>query len=191
MRGPATPTNPLRPGPLEWPFGTSAEGQRVELRAMQAKPNSGLYAGFLMDPQRRLSYFTMYHQHYRVLIGYIWRTQDFPWMGDWQENRRAKQPPWNGQVIARGMEFGTTPFGGPMRQVVEEGRLFGVPVYRWIGGGERLTARYLAFLAEIPAGFRGVADVQVGDKTIVITERETGNRIAVAGAPAARLDSPE
>jgi hypothetical protein len=80
------------------------------------------------------------------------------------------------------MEFGTTPFGGPMKNVVEEGSLFGVPVYRWIGGRERLTVRYVAFLAEIPEGFRGVENLEIRDGAIQLTERETGNIISVKSA---------
>jgi len=189
VRGAASAAMSLRPGPLEWPFGLAPDGRRVELRTMQSQPRAGLYAAFLMDQQRPLSYFTMYHPDYRVLIGYLWRTQDFPWVGDWQENRRATQPPWNGKVIARGIEFGTTPFGGPMRRVVEEGRLYGVPLYRWIGGNRSLTVRYLAFLTEIPAGFRGVAAVELRPGAILLTERETARQITIASAGAAGLVS--
>lgn len=189
VRG-AAPWVPLRAGPLTWPRAVAADGAPVDLRPMVTKPGSGLYAAYLMDPDRPLSYFTMYHADYRVLIGYVWITQDFPWIGDWQENRRAQQPPWNGKVIARGMEFGTTPFGGPMRQVVEEGRLYGVPVYRWIGGAERLATRYLAFLAEIPPGFRGVADVGVEQGFITVRERQTGRSLRIAAGRAARLRPP-
>ncbi len=189
VRG-AAPWSPLRPGPLRWPQGAAPDGTPVDLRPMLTKPGSGLYAAYLMERSRPLSYFTMYHQDYRVLIGYIWITEDFPWIGDWQENRRATQPPWDGKVVARGMEFGTTPFGGPMRQVVEEGRLYGVPVYRWIGAAERLATRYLAFLAEIPPGFRGVADVEVGEDFLSVREQQTGRILRVAAARAGRLRSP-
>ncbi len=191
VRGAAGSWLSLRPGLLEWPFGISPDGRRVELRTMQPQPRAGVYAAFLMDPKRALSYFTMYHPGYRVLIGYLWRTRDYPWVGDWQENRRATERPWDGQVIARGIEFGTTPFGGPMRRVVEEGRLYGVPVYRWIGGGARLTARYLAFLVEIPAGFRGVAAVEVRPGAIVLTERETARQIILESVGAAGLASAD
>jgi len=187
FRGGPAASSPLRPGPLTWPVGVAPDGTTVDLRPMVDRAGSGLYVGYLMDAGRPLSYFTLYNENFRVLIGYVWITKDFPWIGDWQENRRATQPPWNGQVIARGMEFGTTPFGGPMRQVVEEGRLFGVPVYRWIGGGERLSTRYLAFLAEIPLGFRGVADLQVQDGYLVLTERQTGRTLRVAAGRAAML----
>lgn len=186
VRG-AAPWVPLRAGPLNWPNGVAPDGTPVDLRPMVGKSGSGLYAAYLMEQGRPLSYFTMYSENYRVLIGYVWITKDFPWIGDWQENRRATQPPWNGKVIARGMEFGTTPFGGPMRQVVEEGRLYGVPVYRWIGAGERLSTRYLAFLAEIPPGFGGVADVRVDESSIVVIERKTGRTFRVAARRAAGL----
>jgi hypothetical protein len=172
----------LRAQEVVWPQGTAQNGEKTDLRVMQAQPNSRTYAGFLMDPDRERSYFTMYNGGYRVLIGYIWHTKDFPWIGDWQENHRNTTPPWNGQVVARGMEFGTTPFGGPMQQVVKEGSLFDVPIFRWIGGRERLAVRYAAFLAEIPEGFRGVADLQVKEGAIEITERETGNVISIKSA---------
>jgi hypothetical protein len=175
-------TNSLDVGEVIWPDGKAKGGAKTDLRVMQPKPHSGTYGGYLMDPGREKSYFTMFHTGYRVLIGYVWRTKDFPWMGDWQENQRVAQPPWNGEVVARGMEFGTTPFGGPMKNVVAEGSLFGVPVFRWIGARERLTARYLAFVVEIPGGFRGVADLQVKDGAIEISERETGKVIAIKSA---------
>ena len=176
------PGDTLQSGPVVWPRGTSLEGQPVSLRAMQTKPHAGTYYALLMDPQKEMAYFTMYHQDYRVLIGYIWRTADYPWIGDWQENRSNEPAPWERQVVARGMEFGTTPFGGPMEQVVEEGSLYGVPLYRWIGSRQRLTTRYVAFLAEIPEGFHGVEDLQLADGQITITERETGSVLTLPSA---------
>ena len=182
VRPEGSPPNSLQAKPIEWPIGTSYNGKKVSLREMQMRPEAYTYYGVLMDQARERSYLTVYHTDYRILVGYVWRTRDFPWLGDWQENRRMKIPPWNGEVIARGLEFGTTPFGGTMREVVEEGRVYGVPVYRWIGGRERLTVRYVAFLAEIPDDYKGVADVEVRDGRIHITERETGRIISLSSA---------
>ncbi len=182
VRRPADDGNSLQPGAIRWPKGTSRDGKEVSLREMQTGANAGTYYGLLMDPAREESYLTAYNKDLRVLIGYIWRTEDFPWIGDWQENQRATVPPWNGKVIARGLEFGTTPFGGPMKTVVEEGELYGVLQYRWIDGGQRLTARYLAFVTEIPDGYQGVADVETQNGQIRITERETGKIISLKSA---------
>ncbi len=172
----------LSPRPVQWPTGTSHDGKKVSLREMQTRPNAGLYYAVLMDPKRERSFFTMFHKDHHVLIGYLWYTKDFPWMGDWQENKSNSGLPWNRQVVARGMEFGTTPFGGPMEQVVRRGSLYGVPVYRWIGGRERVNVRYVAFLSEIPTGYRGVENVEVKAGQIVITERETGSVISLKSA---------
>jgi hypothetical protein len=182
VRGAARPNRMLRSGAVTWPSGTSPDGKSVSLREMQTQPKSGIYYALLMDQGRERSYFTMYHKNYNVLIGYVWHTKDFPWLGDWQENKGNTGLPWNGKVIARGMEFGTTPFGGPMEQVLKEGSLYGVPMYRWIAGGQRVTVRYIVFLAEIPDGFRGVDNVEVAGGRIVLTERETGKKTTVSSA---------
>ncbi|MCG8653342.1 MAG: hypothetical protein MI861_26120, partial [Pirellulales bacterium] len=144
--------------------------------------NAGTYAGFQMDPDRERSWFTMYHDDMKSLIGYVWKTSDFPWMGDWQENGRNKQLPWQGKVKARGMEFGTTPFGGPMQNVVSAGDLWETPQYRWLPGRQRVTVRYVAFLLEIPDDFRGVADVQAKDGEILVVERGTSERYTIKSA---------
>ncbi len=179
VRRPVDPGNTLKPGPVQWPDGISRDGKKVSLREMQTPPNAGTYYGLLMDPAREESYLTAYNKDLRVLIGYVWRTEDFPWVGDWQENKRNDVVPWNGKVVARGLEFGTTPFGGPMQKVVAEGDLYGVPQYIWIEGRERRTVRYLAFVTEIPDGYQGVANVESKDGKIRITERESGKMITL------------
>ena len=179
VRPPIEDHNSLRAGPLHWPIGTSREGKKVSLREMQAPPNTGTYYGILMDPSREESYFTAFNKDLRVLIGYIWKTEDFPWIADWQENQSIDVFPWNGKVIARGLEFGTTPFAGSMKKVVDEGKLYGVRQYRWIEGRNRLTARYLAFITEIPDGYQGVESIECHGEKIDITERETGEIISL------------
>lgn len=173
------PTNSLAEGEVRWPEGRDATGSPTDLRVMQTKPGSGTYVGYLMDPDREDVWFTMFHPDYRVLIGYVWNREDFPWMGDWQENGRNQGPPWNGKARARGMEFGTTPFGGTMERVASEGDLWGRPTVRWIGGRQRETVRYLAFLLEVPLNFRGVADLQVRDGRILVVERGTAKRFEI------------
>ena len=170
-------TNSLAPGEVMWPDGKTWDGKPTSLRAMQPKAHAGTYAGFEMDPARERAWFTMYHPDYRVLIGYVWKTADFPFMGDWQENGRNTQLPWEGKVKARGMEFGTTPFGGPMQSVVTQGEFLGKPVYRWMPGRQRQTVRYIAFIVEIPDGYAGVEDVRVEGGAIEIVERETAKAI--------------
>ena len=172
--------NPLAPDTeFEWPSAPGAGGRKLSLRDFNSAPGSGTYYAMLLDPKRTLSYFTVYNSDYGVLIGYLFPTSDNPWIADWQENHRNQFKPWDGKVIARGLEFGTSPMPEGLRKSVERGSLFGVPTYRWIGGRERLQTRFAVLLSEIPAGFRGVADLQVEKGRIVIRERENGRTIEV------------
>ncbi len=162
-----------------WPTGQDLDGQTVDFRLFPDTPKSGRYRAWLLDRSRPRVYFTMYNPEYRVLIGYLFPAADNPWIGDWQENQRVTGVPWNGHAIARGVDIGTTPFAEGLRRSVERGRLFDVPTHRWIQARERLTQFYLFFLAEIPLGFKGVADLRLENGQIVLVERETGKTVSI------------
>ena len=129
-------------------------------RVFRPQPNSGIYYTMRTDPSRQEQFFTMYHPDYRVLIGYTFPAADNPWIADWQENRRATVKPWDSKVIARGIEFGSSPFDEGLRKSVERGSFLGTPSYRWIGGRQRLRTEWTLGLFEIPGGFAGVKDLR-------------------------------
>jgi hypothetical protein len=185
--GGSVQTSSVKPGAdFVWPNGLDPAGQPVSLRVFQPKPNAGTYFAVLMDRSRPLGWFTMYNPEFPVLIGYLFRSSESPWLGDFQENRRLRNKPWDGKVVTRGIEFGTTPFAEGLRRSIERGSLFGAPTYRWIGGRARLATTYALFLAEIPAGFQGVDDVTFQGGVISLRERGSGRRIPV---PAAALSA--
>jgi len=62
---------------------------------------------------------------------------------------------------------------------VERGTLFGIPTYQWIAAKGKVRVRYAIFLAEIPAGFQGVANVEKKNAKVVITERVSGRSIVL------------
>jgi hypothetical protein len=63
-------------------------------------------------------------------------------MGIWEENHSRVHAPWNGRELTRGMEFGVSPFPESRRSMVDRGRLFGVPTYRWIPAMSRVDVEY-------------------------------------------------
>jgi hypothetical protein len=101
-----------------------------------------------MDPSRKYQFFTMSHPDYSVTIGYLFPTDSNPWAADWQENQRMTHKPWNGKVIARGIEFGSSPYAEGLRKSVERASLFGSPAYRWIGARQTLRTEFVIFLTE-------------------------------------------
>lgn len=160
-----------------WPHGVNGD-----LRVFQSKPHSGSYAALLLDPTRSEQFFTLYHPDYRVLIGYTFPSEGNPWLADWQENQMATAIPWDGKTIARGLEFGSSPFAEGLRESVERASLFDTPSYRWIGGKQRLETEFSIFLEEIPEGFQGVQDVQTraGVPYVLPRNKSTANQSQAA-----------
>jgi hypothetical protein len=140
---------------------------------------SGRSGIWLLDRSKPKVWFTIYNAEYPVLLGYVFQSQYNPWVLDWQENQRAKQKPWDGKVVARAVCIGDSPFAMGLKNAVERGSLFGAPVFSWIGARESKTQSYAFFLAEIPLGFRGVAELEMKDGKIVIVEKETGRTIQI------------
>lgn len=166
-------------GELQWPYVTKADGSKVALRPSQSMPASTTYYPVLLDPTREESYFTLYHVDYPLLVGYLFPTAHNPWIVDWQENKSIQGSPLDGELIARGIEFGTSPFDEGLRKSVERTSLFDTPTYQWIGARQRAKTTYTIFLTEIPIGFHGVADIQTKSGKIVISEQQTGREFVV------------
>jgi hypothetical protein len=104
-----------------------------------------------MDPSLSQAFFTTYHPRSRLLFGYVWHRDDFPWLGRWEENRCRRHAPWNGEAITCGMEFGVSPMPETRRQMIDRGTLFGEKGYRWIPARSSVTVGYCAFAREAAA----------------------------------------
>jgi hypothetical protein len=143
-------TSPLWPAaPLDSSPGKSSAAQlnSTEPDILSHPDHSGGYAAYLMDESRPFSFFAAWSPTCRTAITYKWRTSDFPWLGVWDENRSRTQAPWSGQTLARGMEFGVSPFPEPRRQMIDRHSLFNRPTYRWISARSSLAAEYEAAIS--------------------------------------------
>jgi hypothetical protein len=121
---------------FEWP-GTP------DLRVFNGASRSSAFTTHLMQDD---AFFLAWSPEHRLAFGYTWRGADFPWMGIWEENRSRTHAPWNGQTVARGMEFGVSPMPESRRAMIDRGALFGTPTYRWLPAKGTLTAEYRAVL---------------------------------------------
>ena len=132
---------------FDWPLAPRIDGGAADLRTYTDAPVSSAYTAHLMDPARPGAFFLAWSPGSGTAFGYAWRQSDFPWMGIWEENRSRPQPPWNGQTLTRGMEFGVSPMAETRRTMLERGRMFGVPCYRWIPARSRVAVEYRAAIA--------------------------------------------
>jgi hypothetical protein len=148
------PDDYLEPGAeFAWPLAPLAAGGHADLRVYADVPRSGAYTAHLMDTSRDDAFFVAYSPSAGLAFGYVWRRADFPWLGIWEENHSRTAPPWNAHTLTRGMEFGVSPMPETRRQMIERGRLFDTPTFRWIPARTRVEVEYFAVLrpaARIP-----------------------------------------
>ena len=99
-----------------------------------------------------------------LLIGYVWRTEDYPWVIQWRHLN-------NGIPVAIGLEFGTTGLHQPPAVLVAKHAIFGRRLFDYLDTGESTERSYGVFLSEIPSDYNGVARVIVEDGTLTVKER--------------------
>lgn len=133
---------------FDWPVAPRAAGGTSDLRVFTGVSKSSAYTAHLMDQTRGDAFFVAFDPDSRLAFGYRWKPSDFPWLGIWEENRSRTAPPWNGQTITRGMEFGVSPFPETRRQMIDRGTLFGTRTYRWMPAKSRVTVEYSAIVRE-------------------------------------------
>jgi hypothetical protein len=131
---------------FDWPQAPRRDGGTLDLRVLTGAASSSAFTTHLMDPEREHAFFVAFAPASRLGFGYVWKQADFPWMGIWEENYSRTHAPWNGKTLARGMEFGVSPMPESRRQMIERGRLFGVPAYRWLPAKARLEVEYCAVM---------------------------------------------
>jgi hypothetical protein len=152
---------------FQWPDAPTSDGVELSLRDFHAIPGGQAYTPVLTDRARAQSWFSLYNADYPLLIGYVFPTEDHPWIVDWQNQPRAD----TAAGTARGIEFGTTPFDEGLRKSVERAQLLGVPTYKFIGARQRLSTTFTIFLREIAPGFKGVAAVNIEKDRVVVREK--------------------
>jgi hypothetical protein len=131
---------------FDWPSPPRSDGGVADLRRFTNAVTSSAYTAHLMTDAGDTAFLVAFSPSARLAFGYVWHPSDFPWLGIWEENRSRPAAPWNGLTIARGMEFGVSPFPESRRAMVDRGRLFDVPTFRWLPAQRTLTARYAIVL---------------------------------------------
>jgi hypothetical protein len=137
---------------FDWPNAPARNGGTIDLRVYPDLASSAGFTAQMMDPKQENASFAAYSPTSRVLFGYRWRRQDFPWCGIWEENRSRQSTPWSGKTIARGFEFGVSPIPETRRQMIERGSLFGVPAFAWIPAKTSVSKSYIARITSSETG---------------------------------------
>jgi hypothetical protein len=103
----------------------SLEGEEVgpeQASTFTTAECSGGFVTHLIDKSRKHGFFLAFSPESRILFGYVWHRDDFPWIGVWEENHLRQGALWNGGALARGMEFGVSPFPESRQSMIDRGK---------------------------------------------------------------------
>ncbi|MCW5980245.1 MAG: hypothetical protein KIT09_19330 [Bryobacteraceae bacterium] len=158
-----------------WPMAPTNEGKLVDVRAAPANPDLLDHTTTLLDTARELAFVTALNLEKRLLIGYLFRREEFPWLQIWEHYPQ-------GRTLARGLEFSTQPYDVPRRESISLGAMFGAPTYRWLPARSKITSRFLLFFAQAPEGMKKVDDVRWEKGTLIVEDRESGARLSLSAS---------
>lgn len=164
---------PGRLKPLEdfsWPMAPLRKGGSVNLLDVPEEASLDL-ASCQIDPARAYGYVTAFRRDKRLLFGYVFHRQDFPWIMSWMNYTGNAQ-------AARGIEFATQPFDVSHRETVDRHEMFGTPTYQWLPAKSKRRTRFLLFYTMVPADFTAVADVVLDNGQLKIINK-TGQTIVL------------
>ena len=155
---------------FEWPMAPARKGGLIDLRAAPRESHSLDHTGHRMDPDADWAFVTALHPAKRLLLGYLFRPREFPWLQTWESYPRDR-------LMARGLEFGTQAFDLPRREVVTEGRIFDTLLYRWLPARSTVSASYMVFWTRTPIGFAGVDEAIWDEGVLRIRDDRSGQTI--------------
>jgi hypothetical protein len=153
-----------------WPSAPGLDGKTIDLRQTPENPHYLDHATTLLNSNRELEWATALNPKKRLLIGYIFRRAEYPWLQYW-----GFYPPT--QKLARGMEFATQPFDVPRREAITTGTMFGTPIYRWLPAKSKITTHFVVFYTHVPDGVQKIDDVRLESGQIVIEDRSAHKQI--------------
>jgi hypothetical protein len=143
-----------------WPQALK-DGQPVNLRFLTSDPAPNVVS-FTLDDE--YGWYTACNPAKGLLIGYIWRASEYPWLIAWRHVE-------NGRPAARGLEFGTNGIPHTDSVLVAKGKIFDRQTVQHLDAGQTVAKSYAAFLLKIPGDYRGVATIDYSSGRLTLHER--------------------
>jgi hypothetical protein len=161
--------------PFTWPMAPALSGALIDVRPTPTETPIGDHTTSLMDPARRLVFVTAFNTSRHLLLGYVFRREEYPWTQLWESYPDRDR-------IARGLEFATQPFDLPRREVIQTNAMFDVPTYRWLPAKSTIASAFLTFYARTPDQFRKVDNVILDGGKLTIEDRTSGIKVVLAAS---------
>ena len=160
---------------FNWPMAPTIDGGMFDVRSAPMKPNTTDHTTALLDPSRKLVFATALHLEKRLLVGWLFRREEFPWLQTWLSYPGPNR-------MTRGLEFATQPYDLPRADVLRNGPLFDTQVFRMLPAKSKITSSFLMFYSRVPDGFQKVDDVKLEGGKLIIEDRSARRTITLAAS---------
>jgi hypothetical protein len=157
-----------------WPMAPTNDGGHADLRLIPTDHNWLDLASCQLEPARKLAFVTALQLDKRLVFGYIFRREEFPWLMSWMNFTGDGH-------AARGMEFSTQTFDISHRETVAMSPLFGTPTFRWLPAKSTIETRFLMFYARVPEGFTRIDNATFENGKITILDH-SGKSVTLAAS---------
>ncbi len=148
---------------VNWPEAL-LDGKPVNVRHLTGNPNPNVVS-YTID--EKYGWVTACNADRGLLIGYLWKTAEYPWFNAWRHVE-------NGKPLARGLEFGTAGLHQPFSILVTKGRILGRPLYEYLDANQTIAKSYACFLFKIPKDYKGVERITYRENRLVLHGRDAG-----------------
>lgn len=160
---------------FNWPMAPGLDGKAVDMRLTPEVLYTIDHTATLMDPARKLEWVTALNPKRKLIFGYLFRREDYPWLQTW-----GNYPP-SGKLV-RGIEFAMQPFAVTRREAVTAASMYDTPTYRWLPAKSKITTNFLMFYARVPEGFTKVDDVRMENGQIIIEDYSAQEQVRLAAS---------
>jgi hypothetical protein len=152
---------------LNWPEVNMPDGTTRSLR--QIRNDWPRVSSFVFGKKEKYGWTTAANPTKNLLLGYIWKIEDYPWINYWREMNK-------GTPQSFGIEFGTTGLHEPFTIVAKKGKIFNRNIYEFIDSGEIIRKSFVGFLTKIPDDFQGVEQINVEKTSFTLKESTKRSR---------------
>jgi len=143
----------------KWPVGF-VDSLKTTIDMTRSDFKNGYVTTHVIDEE--IGWATAASPDKHLLIGYIWRTADYPWLHIWHGIK-------NGKLWAKGIEFGTTGVGDTYAPAERASLQFhGRNNNLFVDAKDSVTKKYTCFLIRIPENFLKTTMVVYNDNQIMV-----------------------
>lgn len=145
---------------FQWPNGIFPNGE-IDLRTSGYGKKTYL-TSHVFSEGISLGWVTAANPGKKLLVGYIWDAEEYPWLNVWHQAK-------NGKVIGRAIEFATCGLGLSFKELIlNDYTYFGRNSFEFIDAKQEISKTYYMFIIEIPEDFLRTISMQANDNEIVL-----------------------